>query len=413
MLKQLVKNPSTLQFLRASRWRLSIDSFASSLLDLGYAESTVQEQLRLIVELVHWLDRRKIQVADLDEEVVGLFIDGRRHEGHLRRGERHTACRFVEHVREKGLIPAARVHPEESLITQLERSYESYLRVERGLTTATVDRYQRFVRRFLIERFGEGPLRVNDLCASDISDFVVRHARSMSPRTAQLMGSALRSFLRFLLQHGKVERDLAVWVPTVAAWRLSTVPKYLEREEVERLLKTCDRGSPMGRRDYAILLLLARLGLRAGEVAACELEDLDWRGAEITIRGKGLIHQRLPLLAEVGEALALYLCQDRPTCQTRQVFLRRRAPRRGLAASAVSTIVRRALERAGLQTPCKGAHLLRHSLATGLLHEGASLAEIGEVLRHRLVSTTEIYAKVDLDRLRRLAQPWPGKGGQP
>lgn len=413
MLKQLVKNPSTLQFLRVSRWRLSIDSFASSLLDLGYAESTVQEQLRLIVALVHWLERRKIQVADLDEEVVGLFIDGRRHEGHFRRGERHTACRFVEHVRKKGLIPAARVHPEESLITQLESSYESYLRVERGLTTATVDRYQRFVRRFLIERFGEGPLRMNDLCASDISDFVVRHTRSMSPRTAQLMGSALRSFLRFLLQHGKVERDLAVWVPTVAAWRLSTVPKYLEREEVERLLKTCDRGSPMGRRDYAILLLLARLGLRAGEVAACELEDLDWRGAEITIRGKGLIHQRLPLLAEVGEALALYLCQDRPTCQTRQVFLRRRAPRRGLAASAVSTIVRRALERAGLQTPCKGAHLLRHSLATGLLHEGASLAEIGEVLRHRLVSTTEIYAKVDLDRLRRLAQPWPGKGGQP
>lgn len=233
----------------------------------------------------------------------------------------------------------------------------------------------------------------------------------MSPRGAQGMGGALRSFFRFLLQHGEVERDLAIWVPTVAAWRLSTVPKYLKPEEVERLLKACDRSSATGRRDHAILLLLARLGLRAGEVAALQLDDIDWRAGEIMIRGKGLVHQRLPLLAEVGEALALYLCQDRPSRPVRQVFLRMRAPRRGLAVSAISTIVRRALERAGLQVALKGAHLLRHSLATGLLRQGASMTEIGEVLRHRLAATTEIYAKVDLDRLRSLAQPWP-TGGQ-
>jgi site-specific recombinase XerD len=228
------------------------------------------------------------------------------------------------------------------------------------------------------------------------------------------MVTALRSFLRFLLQRGEIDVDLAASVLTVADWRLSTVPKYLAAEEIERLLEALDRGTSTGRRDYAILLLLARLGLRAGEVVALELEDIDWRAGELNVRGKGLRHDRLPLLSEVGEALAAYLHTDRPKSPTRRVFLCMKAPCRGLAGpSTVTTIVRRALERAGLHPPTKGAHLLRHSLATGMLNHGASMAEVRELLRHRASATTEIYAKVDFSALRALAQPWPSIGGGP
>jgi site-specific recombinase XerD len=226
------------------------------------------------------------------------------------------------------------------------------------------------------------------------------------------MVTALRSFLRFLLTRGEIEADLAACVPTVASWRLSTVPKYLTPSEVQRLLGTCRRDTPTGRRDYAILLLLARLGLRAGEIVALSLDDIDWRAGEMTVPGKGLVHDRLPLPVDVGEAVAAYLSQGRPACSSRRVFIRAKAPRRGLShPSTVSTIVRTAVERAGLHPPVKGAHLLRHTLATEMLRGGGSLAEIGEVLRHRARNSTEIYAKVDLNGLRSLALPWPVGGG--
>jgi site-specific recombinase XerD len=235
----------------------------------------------------------------------------------------------------------------------------------------------------------------------------------MARKRAQLMVSALRSFLRFLLQHGEIATDLAASVPAVAHWRLTSVPKHLSEEMVKSVLRSCDRNTVVGRRDYAILLLLARLGLRAGEVVNLELNDIDWRAGEIVVRGKGGVHDRLPLVQEVGEALAAYLRRGRPLlAESRCVFLQVRAPRCGFRGPAtVSTILARALQRAGLDPPEKGAHLLRHSLATGMLHRGATMAEIAEVLRHRSARTTEIYAKVDIASLRALAQPWPSCGG--
>jgi site-specific recombinase XerD len=290
--------------------------------------------------------------------------------------------------------------------------YEEYLKAERGLAPVTVVGYRDFVQGFVDERFGDQPLRLGELRPSDVSSFIVRHAHSMSPGRASLMVTALRSFLRFLFQRGEIGSNLAEAVPSVANWRLSTIPKYLAPEEIERLLAACDRSTSTGQRDYAILVLLARLGLRAGEVVALELDDIDWRAGEIVVRGKGLLHDRLPLLPEVGSALAAYLRSDRPAVSTRRAFVRMRAPLRGFAGpSTVCTIVRRALDRAGLSPPIKGAHLLRHSLATGMLRSGASMAEIGEVLRHRCPNTTEIYAKVDVAGLRSLAQPWPVAGG--
>jgi site-specific recombinase XerC len=227
------------------------------------------------------------------------------------------------------------------------------------------------------------------------------------------MTTAFRSFFRFLFQIGELPVNLAASVPTVADRRLSTVPKYLVAEEVHRMVGCCNRQTSAGRRDYAILLLLARLGLRAGEVVSLHLQDIDWRAGEILIRGKGLLHDRMPLPVDVGEALASYLRMDRPPCKTRRVFVCLKAPQSGFAGpSTVTTIVRRALARAGLDPAFKGAHVLRHSLATSMLRSRASMGEIGEILRHRVSSTTEIYAKLDFDALRSLAHPWPSNGGE-
>ena len=413
MLESLFANPSTRQSLRASPLGPYLDAFSRSLLELGYAASTARRHVRLTAEVGRRLAEREIAAADLAEEVVEGFVRERGNEDLVGRGLRPALLRFVEHLRgagELGAVPAVR---EQSPPGGLEGRYESHLRRERGLAAKTAAGYRFFVRRFVRDRFGAGPLQFDELVLSDISGFVVRHAPTMSRARAKLMVTALRSFLRYLLQQGEIDSDLAASVPTVAHWRRSNVPKYLPLEQVERLLASCDRSRRAGRRDYAILLLLARLGLRAGEVVSLELEDIDWRGGRIRVRGKGLVRQRLPLPVEVGEAVAEYLSRDRPRSETRRVFVRTKAPRGGLAGpGAVSMIVRRALKRAGLRPPLKGAHLLRHSLATGLLRRGASMAEIAQVLRHRSSATTEIYAKVDLDGLRSLARPWPGKGGE-
>jgi site-specific recombinase XerD len=291
--------------------------------------------------------------------------------------------------------------------------YEQYLRSERGPGVATISLYQYFVRKFLVTRFREGPFLLKAIRPSDISDFVVRPSHSVGGSSAHMMTAAFRSFFRYLFQKGELQAELAAAVPTVANWRLSTVPKYLTAEEVQRVLKTCDRRTATGRRNYAILLLLARLGLRAGEVVALELEDINWRASEILVRGKGLVHDRMPLPPDGGEALASYLRRGRPACPTRRVFVRMIAPRLGFdGPAAVTMIVYRTLGRAKLNPPFKGAHLLPHSLATSTLRSGATMGEVGEILRHRDPSSTEIYAKVDFEGLRSLAHPWPIGGAQ-
>ena len=223
------------------------------------------------------------------------------------------------------------------------------------------------------------------------------------------MTAALRSFLQYAHCTGLIGTDLRASVPAVASWSMASLPRALSAEDVQRLLAHCDRRTAVGRRNWAIMLLLARLGLRAGEVVGLALEDLDWEVGELRVRAYAGDWDRLPMPQDVGAALVDYLRHARPHCSSRRVFVRTRAPHRGFASSAaISCIVSRALERAGLDPPHKGAHLLRHSVATQMLRQGASLAEIGELLRHRSPQTTMIYAKVDLDLLRPLALPWPG-----
>jgi site-specific recombinase XerD len=386
-----------------------LGTFATSLLEYGYTDGTVDSKLWLLGDLERWLRRTKLAVTNLDEQLLEAFL---KHKQRVRRGEPKTLQQFLDHLRRRAVVPGRKVVRDTSPLADIMTRYETYLRSERGLVTATILNYQDFVRKFLLERFREGPFRLREVKPSAISDFVLRHSHTMAVGRAQVMTTAFRSFFRFLLQKGELQADLAASVPTVADWRLSTVPKHLSPEEVERVLHACNRRTASGRRDYGVLLLLARLGLRAGEVVALELDDINWRDGEIMVRGKGRFHDRMPLLADVGEALTSYLRRDRPVCQTRRVFVCMKAPPRGFAGpGTLTTIVRRALARADLHPTFKGAHLLRFSLATSMLRSGATMGEIGEVLRHRASNTTEIYAKVDFEALRSLAHPWPMGGG--
>lgn len=388
---------------------LCLDSFAERLQQLGYARTTTREKLRVVTEFSGWLQRRKLGAADVDEQIAVKYL--RRH-SRRGRGDARTLGELLESLREAEVVPRARQDRDETQLQRLEREFGKYLIVERGLSQATLKNSQPFVRSFLEHHFGASPIVMAEVRAPDVQRFLLRKLHAVGPSRTKLMVGALRSFFRFLRWRGDITIDLASAVPKVAEWRSSVLPKSLQADDVKRLISSCRRETVTGQRDYTLLLLLARLGLRAGEVVALTLDDVDWEAGELTVRGKGGREDRLPIPLDVGEAMATYLRQGRPRdCSTRRFFVRRKAPLRGFASSvAVCTIVRRALARAGIASPRKGAHLLRHSLATEMLRKGASLAEIGEILRHRLVDTTSIYAKVDLVALRALAHPWPSGG---
>jgi integrase len=314
---------------------------------------------------------------------------------------------LLGYLRELGVaslaVPAAPSTPTEVLIAR----YSLYLLQRRGVARSTVRNYVGVARVFLADRDRvRGGLALSELDGQAVSEFVLRESRRSSVGSAKCMVTRLRALLRFLHVDGEVEQDLAGAVPSVASWRLVSLVKALDDRSVQRLLARCDRRTRVGRRDFAILTLLSRLGLRAGELAALQLQDVDWRAGEVLIRGKGNRQERLPLPADVGEALAGWLERGRPRCDSVFVFTRLRAPLGGLSAGAVSQIVRRACGRAGL--PMVGAHRLRHTAATEMLRAGGSLTEVGQVLRHRGRDVTSIYAKVDRRALAAVVQPWPG-----
>jgi integrase/recombinase XerD len=317
---------------------------------------------------------------------------------------------FLEFLRHEGSIPPEKVAvPRLTPAQRQTRDFETYLRNERVLAQSTIAYYVRFIRAFLEDRFGNGRAALSRLRAVDVVRFVQRQVPRLHQRYAKSLTGALRSFLRYARYRGHITCDLAAAVPCVPNWSMTSIPRGIPPEAVRQLLASIDRRTPVGRRDYAILLLLARLGLRASEVVSLELDDLDWAAGQLNVRGKGNQPAALPLSPEVGRAIAAYLRHGRPLSPSRRAFLQARAPIRGfLGPAAISTIVRRALERVGIRSPTKGAHQFRHALATQMLRGGASLTEIGQVLRHRSPQTTTIYAKVDLDALRPLALPWPG-----
>jgi integrase/recombinase XerD len=374
----------------------------------GYVPASVRQKVDLATAFVAWIQRHDVSLDMLSDECADRFLRGYRRAG-ARRGDAWTVLQFLGYVRTLGCIPSTVTTVESTAVGHLVLEFGNFLCRERGLSSATLSNYLPIVRAFLDNQFRGKAVCFDKLRPADVHRFVVRQAQTISLSHAKTAITALRSFLRFLQQRGLLRTDLSAAVPGVAGWRLTHLPKALSIEQVEQLLASCDRQTPAGRRDHAILMLLARLGLRGGEVSALTLDDIDWEHGEIAIRGKGQRLARLPLPADVGVAIADYLRRDRPVCSTRRVFIRIHAPRRGfISPSVICCIVRRALKRAGLDPAFKGAHLLRHSLATDLLRRGASLAEIGQVLRHSQPNTTQIYAKVDITALRAIALPWPG-----
>ncbi len=399
--------PAVLRRHRRGMFGAYVDAFATRLRDQGYVRFTARYQIQLISTFGMWLKRRGHAVRDLNERMIDRFLASRR----SRSGDRGALRALLVQLRRAGIQTRPEPAPEVSPIDPVLSAYEEYLGKECQLARPTLINYVPVVRRFLTERYGKCRPRLGDLVARDAIRFVSRHAPQYSRARAKLMVTALRSFFRFLRLRGAVSLDLAAGVPTVHNWRLTGIPQALQPREVDRLLGTCNRTSAAGRRNFAILLLLSRLGLRSGEVVNLTLEDIDWEAGEIRVAGKSRRPNRLPLPGDVGRALAEYLRRGRPRCETRRVFVRAKAPHVGFAGGgALASLVRRAINRAGLNPPRKGPHLLRHTLATRMLNRGASLSEIGEILRHRNPDTTSIYAKVDLVRLRGLARPWPGGG---
>ena len=409
MIDQLFSQPKVLKRLHFGPLGSHIDSFAQILVAQGYKTSTAKHKIRIVADFSCWLDQQGFSITDLDEIALKEFLLFRGRRGSIFKIEPPTLWDLLKHLRKTGVVPDAVQVDDNSKRRLIECGFAEYLAKERGLEQITIDTDLQIARQFLSDQFGTGPIVLNKLHPNDIVRFILGCTETVSSRRAQLIVCSLRSFFRYLYQRGETAIDLSPSALTVANWRLSELPKFLETEQVERLLHSCNQDTLIGHRDYVILLLLARLGLRAGDVVHMTLEDIDWDAGEIIVSGKSDRQQRLPLPHDVGEALVRYLSHGRPRCPSRRVFIRINAPHKGFSSSvAICNIVRRALKRAKLNPAFKGSHLLRHSLATQMLRGGASLAEIGKILRHQRLDTTQIYAKVDLAALSALAQPWPG-----
>ena len=382
--------------------------FAVELARVGYRENSKADQLRLLAHLSRWLAGEGLGAVEVTIAVGDEFLAARRAAGYTLWLSRRALVPLLQYLRALGVAPPEPVvdqSPTEAMIAR----YREYLTSERGLRASTARCYADLVRPFLCKREGsDGALELDDLAAKDVTAFVVTEVPKRQCRSAKLTVTALRSLLGFFHVEGVIADSLAWAVPSVAGSRLAVLPRALGPGQVQQLLVACDRSTELGRRDFAVLTMLARLGLRAGEIAGLQLDDVDWRGGEIIVRGKGDRRECLPLPVDVGRAVAAYLRRGRPTAECRCLFLRVRAPHRALTSGAVSAIVIGAARKAGL--PKLGAHRLRHTAATEMLRAGASLPEIGQVLRHRSLLSTAIYAKVDREALRELARPWPGGG---
>ena len=387
-----------------------IAPYRAKLGSLGYVPAQVVYHLRFFAKLDLWLLRRKQRPWWLNEEKIGRFLTQLRKEhpaGY--RGARSGLRFLLSFLREVGAVAPKIESTASSPSQRLADRYRAYLREDRGLDRATIYNYSRHIDPFLIENFGAGPVKLRALGTSQITAFIRENVPRGGRGLAAQMLTGLRSFFRFALLRGLTTSDLAAVVPAVPSWEMSGPPKHLSAETVQHVLAACERSTVQGKRDYAILLLLARLGLRAGEIVTLQLDDIDWVNGQFAVRSKkGDGWARLPLPVDVGRALARYL-KVRPPSACRNVFVRGYAPFTPFSASGpVSVLVRKAIETAKVKSARTGAHVFRHSLATEMLRRGASLDEIGRVLRHKDPDSTAIYAKVDLNALRKLALPWPG-----
>jgi integrase/recombinase XerD len=397
--------------LRDSSAGSLFDGFATALSESGYATITARRYLRAAEHFIYWSELKRRPVQDVDEKFLWQFVHhlGRcrcARRGHSDRASLTQGTRlFLKYLRDRGINATQPVTSWVAADSTLVSRYCEWVRLQRGICDVTLSRHRRYVRELLVQ-LGEVPSRWD---AHGLRAFVLNESRRCSPATLQAYASVVRIFVRFLIAEGQCAIGLDAAIPRMAHWRLAALPRSLPPDDVERVIASCNLASRVGRRDRVVLLLLARLGLRAGDVAHLQFHDIDWEGAWIHVRGKSRHEARLPLNQEVGQAIADYLLHDRPQSNIESIFVRSRAPLGALEShGAVTAIVARAFRRAGITRPSRGAaHLLRHSVATSMLRHGASLQDIGALLRHRSIETMQIYAKVDVTALQSIAQPWP------
>jgi integrase/recombinase XerD len=388
---------------------VQVDGVRSELSRLGYALGTAENHIRVMAHLSQWMADEGVEPSELSQDRVEQFVALLRTQW-KRPPTGRTLGPLLCWLRDRQVVPPVTDTTQSTPLDALVERYHDWLVEDRSLATSTVRRYEATARRFLEERRTVAGRRtgVEDLSGADVTAFLLGECSRLAVKSAKGVVTDLRSLLRFLFLEGLTPTALATAVPPVAGWRDSGLPAILAASDVSALLDSCDRGHLTGLRDFAILTLLARLGLRAAEVAGLELGSVDWRVGEIVVRGKGRRVDRLPLPVDVGEALAAYLADGRPRVTLRTLFLTTHPPVRPMHPHTISGVVRYACVRAHI--PPVGAHRLRHALASELLRRGATLPEIGQVLRHRDLTSTAIYAKVDRVALRAVAQPWPGAG---
>lgn len=377
----------------------------------GYSWFHVRSALHILTRFAQWLSDHRFGIHDIDERRVQQFLQAHARRTPLRCGDRSALHRLITTLRDAGIIaPAlpAMLTPHEQIL----EGFRQYLEQRRGLSATSAESYLWFMRRILSGLPVTGPEDLRRLTERDVLGYVEQHADDGSAATAKILCSRFRSFLRYIFSEGLADTDLSACIPSIRQYSLTGLPTCLSARQIEQVLRSCDRATAVGKRDYAALMMLARLGLRAKEVATLTLDDIDWRTGQFLIKGKGRQRAIMPLPPDVGEALAIYLSDARPASDSRDVFLRACPPHVGFpSAQGIRAIAKRAIERAGIRHPVRrGSHIFRHSLATELLRSGATLTQIGQVLRHQHHDTTRIYAKVDLTSLRTLSLPWPGAG---
>lgn len=386
-----------------------IELYAARLAKEGLVRHGTWRCLNVVGDLLSWITRRRLKLTDFDERIIVRYLRHRARRQSIQPGDRAALKRLLSVLREAGMIAPATLPP----ITPQDRifgEFADYLRQERGLAPSSIVSHMPFIRRLLHELCPDGASDLSKISQADIIRYVERHAWDGSVDSGKAMCWSLRAFLRYLRYKGLTRLALAGCVPSIRRWKLASLPTYLSVAQVQKTLDSCDRTTAMGRRDYAILMMLAKLGLRASEVATLTLDDIDWRSGEMLIRAKGRQRAQMPMPPDVGAAVVVYLRDGRPASSCRRLFLRTVAPHVGFASGcAITMIAKTALERADVRGYAhQGAHIFRHSLATELLRSGATLSEIGQLLRHKDHDTTRIYAKVDIEALRTLSLPWPG-----